>query len=135
MQMERGIDLEKAINTARQSEEIKMQQNTLRSDATGVTQMVGGSVDRLFKGCQQKEQPRHSKFKSKGVKEPWAQSQNARNSQCYRCGEMLHPKAECHARSALLWKERSFPACMPYWQSGARYRGRGGKILSWLSDI
>ncbi|KAK9543155.1 hypothetical protein VZT92_000952 [Zoarces viviparus] len=45
MQMEKDLDLEKAINMARQSEEIKNQQNTLRSDASGVKQMDICSVD------------------------------------------------------------------------------------------
>lgn len=50
MQMEKDLDLEKAINIARQSEEIKKQQNTLRSEASGVKQMDVCSVDRVFKG-------------------------------------------------------------------------------------
>ena len=41
-QMEKDLNLEKSINMARQLEEIKKQQNTLRSDASGVKQMLCG---------------------------------------------------------------------------------------------
>jgi len=52
MQMEKNLDLEKAINMARQSEEIKKQQSTLRTDASSVKQMDISAVDRVFKGRQ-----------------------------------------------------------------------------------
>ena len=49
MQMEKDLDLEKAIDMARQSEAVKKQQNTLRSDTSGVKQMDAFSVDSFSK--------------------------------------------------------------------------------------
>ena len=48
-QMEKNLDLEKAIDMARQSEAVKKQQNTLRSDTSGVKQMEAYSVDSFSK--------------------------------------------------------------------------------------
>lgn len=64
MQMEKDLDLDKAINMARQSEEIKKQQTILRSDASGVLHVGGNSVDRVFKGSHQKVKPKFTKPKS-----------------------------------------------------------------------
>ena len=48
MQMEKNLDLEKAIDMARQSEAVKKQQNTLRCDTSGAKQMDAFSADRVF---------------------------------------------------------------------------------------
>ena len=63
MQMEKDLDLEKAIDMARQSEAVKKQQNTLRSDTSGVKQMDAFSVDRVFQSRrhEEKENPKFKK--------------------------------------------------------------------------
>ncbi|KAI3372673.1 hypothetical protein L3Q82_023134 [Scortum barcoo] len=61
--MQKNLDLEKSIDMARQSEEIKKQQNTLRSDASSAKQMDVSSVDR-----QQKGKPKFCKPKYDGAK-------------------------------------------------------------------
>ena len=91
MQMEKDLDLEKAINMARQSEEIKKQQSTLRSDS-GTVQMDVSSVDRVFRG-KTKEKPKPHLSKSYGAKAHSSQS----SSQCYKCGGAPHPRLECPA--------------------------------------
>ncbi|KAL7381842.1 hypothetical protein ABVT39_012210 [Epinephelus coioides] len=100
MQMEKDLDLEKAINMARQSEEIKKQQNTLRSDTSGVKQMDVCSVDRVFQGRQQNVKPKFNKSKSNGAKPHSSQIKNQKGSQCHKCGGTPHPKHECPANDA-----------------------------------
>ena len=62
MEMEKDLNLEKAINMARQSEEIQKQQNTLRSDASSVVQMDAATVDRVFEGRKQREKPKFARL-------------------------------------------------------------------------
>ena len=87
MQMDQDLNLEKAINMARQSEEIKKQQNTLRNDASSVVQMDAATVDRVFEGRKQREKPKFNKYRSDGAKSHFSsQSRHPHNSQCYKCG-------------------------------------------------
>ena len=55
MQMEKNLDLEKAIDMTRQSEVVKKQQNTLRSDTSGVKQMDAFSVEFFKTDCAKKK--------------------------------------------------------------------------------
>lgn len=96
MQMEKDLDLDKAINMARQSEEIKKQQTLLRSDASGVKQVDQNSEDRVFKGRHQKEKPKLTKTKSYRDKHKI----NNKSSQCNKCGGTPHPRHECAANEA-----------------------------------
>ena len=101
MQMDQDLNLEKAINMARQSEEIKKQQNTLRSDASSVVQMDAATVDRVFEGRKQREKPKFNKYRSDGAKSHFSsQSRHPHNSQCYKCGGPPHPRHECPANDA-----------------------------------
>lgn len=99
MQMEKDLDLEKAINMARQSEDIKKQQNTLRSKVSGVKQTDASSVDGVFRGRQHKDK---AKFKTKtyGVMQHNGQRKTPTCSRCYKCGGTAHPKQECPANNA-----------------------------------
>ncbi|KAK0156520.1 hypothetical protein N1851_000189 [Merluccius polli] len=69
MQMEKNLDLEKAIDIARKSEAVKKQQNTLRSDTSGVKQMDAFSVDRVFqkRRHEERENPKFNKTKNNGA--------------------------------------------------------------------
>lgn len=96
----KNLGLEKAINMAKQSGDKEKQQNTLRSDASGVKQMEVSSVDKVFKGRQQKEKPRFSKSKSNGAKPHSCKSKNPKSPNCYKCGSMPQPKHECPANDA-----------------------------------
>ena len=101
MQMDQDLNLEKAINMARQSEEIKKQQNTLRNDASSVVQMDAATVDRVFEGRKQREKPKFNKYKSDGAKSHFSsQSRHPHNSQCYKCGGPPHHRHECPANDA-----------------------------------
>lgn len=64
VQMENDLDLEKAMNMERQSEEIKRQQNILRTEARSVMQMEASSVDRLIKKRQKNDKPRYTNQKN-----------------------------------------------------------------------
>lgn len=98
MQMEKDLDLEKAINMARQSEEIKRQQNTRRTEASSVMQMEASSVDRLIKKRQKNEKPRYTNQRNSGARPcQHAQNKDKDSSQCYKCGGPSHPKNECPA--------------------------------------
>ncbi|CAK6972033.1 uncharacterized protein K02A2.6-like [Scomber scombrus] len=82
MQMEKDLDLDKAINMARQSEEVKKQQTILTSDASGVLQVDGNSVDRVFMADTKKRslnspnpkvmEKSHTTVRSKIIKAPSA---------------------------------------------------------------
>lgn len=101
MQMEKDLTLEKAINMARQSEEIKKQQNTLRSDTSSVVQLDAATVDRMFVGRKQREKPKFNKYKSDGAKAHFnSQGRHPHSSQCYKCGGPPHPRHECPANDA-----------------------------------
>ena len=67
MQMEKDLNLEKAMNMARQSEEIKKQQNTLRSETSSVVQMDAATVDRVFEGRKLREKQQIQKGWSKAT--------------------------------------------------------------------
>ena len=91
----------KSINMARQSEETKKQQNTLRSDASSVVQMDAASVDRVFEGRRRREMHKFNKYKSDGAKPHFSsQSRHPHSSQCYKCGGPPHPRHECPANDA-----------------------------------
>lgn len=99
MQMQKDLDLEKSINMVKQSEEIKKQQNTLRSEVSGVKQTDARSVDGVFKGRQHKEK---AKFKTKscGAMQHNGQSKSPKRSHCYKCGGTAHPKQACPSNNA-----------------------------------
>lgn len=87
MQIENDLDLQKAMNMARQSEEIKKQQTTLISE-NSVMQTSASSVDRVVKSKQQYDKTKftdnnkttkvHQQFATKG--------KNPSNARCYRFG-------------------------------------------------
>lgn len=92
MQMDKDLTLDKTINMARQSEEIKRQQVSLRSDtcANGAR-----SVDRVaFKSKQQylkKPNPKAQKERGKHVN-------SEKPQQCRKCGKSpSHPPSQCPA--------------------------------------
>jgi ABC-type transporter Mla MlaB component len=93
MQMEKDLDLEKAIDMARQSEAVKKQQNTLRSDTSGVKQMDAFSVDRVFQSRrhEEKENPKFKKPKNNGAMPFNSQGKTTKRFQCYKCGGISHP--------------------------------------------
>lgn len=98
MQMEKDLDLEKAINMARQSEEIKKQQSTLRCNAM---QVNASSVDRVSKDNQYDKT--RGKYKNKTVKthqQSTVKGKSTTNARCYKCGGSPHPKHECPANDA-----------------------------------
>ncbi|XP_014877529.1 uncharacterized protein LOC106939594 [Poecilia latipinna] len=91
MQLDPDLTLEKAINSARQSEEVKRQQSCLRTDTRSETEN-GKSVDRVYKSSG--KHPK-SKYQSK----PHTSATNKREiSQCFKCGSSpSHPKRDCPA--------------------------------------
>ncbi|CAI5638740.1 unnamed protein product [Oreochromis niloticus] len=95
MQMEKDLDLDKAINMARQSEEIKKQQSALRSE-TNVMQVNAKTVDRVI---QKHDKTKFNMFKNKTVKTQQQYSKRQSNK-CYKCGGSPHPKLECPANDA-----------------------------------
>ncbi|XP_030204757.1 uncharacterized protein K02A2.6-like [Gadus morhua] len=85
---------------ARQSEEVKKQQSTLRGDASSVMQMEGSSIDRLIKKGQQytnwKSSGAHSRQHTQGRDKGMQHS-----AQCYKCGGPSHEfPAKCPANDA-----------------------------------
>ncbi|CAJ1061415.1 uncharacterized protein K02A2.6-like [Xyrichtys novacula] len=99
MQLEVNLTLQKAIDMARQSEEVKKQQSALRSDASSVLQMEDSSIDRLIKKGQT-----YTNLKSSGAR-PRQHMQGRdkgmqQSAQCYKCGGPSHPRAECPANDA-----------------------------------
>ncbi|XP_042072880.1 uncharacterized protein K02A2.6-like [Haplochromis burtoni] len=95
MQMEKDLDLDKAINMARQSEEIKKQQSALRSE-TNVMHVNAKTVDRVI---QKHDKTKFNMFKNKTVKTQQQYSKRQSNK-CYKCGGSPHPKPECPANDA-----------------------------------
>ena len=92
MQMDKDLTLDKAINMARQSEEIKRQQTSLRGDTCA---KEARSVDRVaFKGKQQYQKkpiPRAQKERGKYVN-------SEKSKQCRKCGKSpSHPPSQCPA--------------------------------------
>ncbi len=88
------------------------------SDASDVKQMDVSSVDRVFKGRQEKGKPKFSKSICNGAKPHSYQSKNPKRSQCYKCGGMPHPKHECPAsdvKGHSCGKKRLLPMCVPCW--------------------
>lgn len=101
MQMEKDLDLQKAINMARQSEEIKKQQSTLRSENSAM-QINTSSVDRVVKSKQQYVKTKFS-YNNKTPKVHQQSANKSRmtpNTRCYKCGGSPHPKHECPANDA-----------------------------------
>ncbi|KAL4008446.1 hypothetical protein ACER0C_002298 [Sarotherodon galilaeus] len=95
MQMEKDLDLDKAINMARQSEEIKKQQLALRSE-TNVMQVNAKIVDRVI---QKHDKTKFNMFKNKTVKTQQQHSKRQSNKG-YKCGGSPHLKPECPANDA-----------------------------------
>lgn len=99
MQMEENLTLQKAIDMARQSEEMKRQQTALRSEAGNVMQVDANSMDRLIQKGRRYENQRHTKQK-------WPRQQmqfkekHTKSGHCYKCGGPPHPKSECPANDA-----------------------------------
>ena len=92
MQMDKDLTLDKAINMARQSEEIKRQQASLRGDTSA---NVARSVDRVaFKGKQQYQKKPNPKFQKERVKHV----NSEKSKQCRKCGKSpSHPPSQCPA--------------------------------------
>lgn len=99
MQMEENLTLQKAVDMARQSEEMKRQQTALRSEAGNVMQVDANSMDRLIQKGRRYENQRHTKQK-------WPRQQmqfkekHTKSGHCYKCGGPPHPKSECPANDA-----------------------------------
>lgn len=89
------MDLDKAINMARQSEEIKKQQSALRSE-TNIMQVNAKTVDRVI---QKHDKTKFNMFKNKTAKTQQQYSKRQSNK-CYKCGGSPHPKPECPANDA-----------------------------------
>ena len=69
MQMEDKLTLQKAMDMARQSEEVKRQQTALRSEASSsVMQMEANSIDRLIKTGQKNEKQKYTNQKNSGTR-------------------------------------------------------------------
>ena len=76
MQMEDKLTLQKAMDMARQSEEVKRQQTALRSEASSsVMQVEASSIDRLIKKGQKNEMQKYTSQKNSGAR-PRQQMQN-----------------------------------------------------------
>lgn len=103
LQMEENLTLQKAIDMARQSEEVKKQQSALRSDASSVMQMEGSSIDRLINKGQKYTYPKSSGGARSRQHTPGRDNgmqQQQHGAQCYKCGGPSHPRAECPANDA-----------------------------------
>lgn len=96
--MEKDLTLEKAIDMARQSEEVKKQQVILRNDVSA-KQADASSVDSLRQGRQQKDKSKFNKSKNYGTKPQGSQSKITKGSNCYKCGGTPHAKHECPANT------------------------------------
>uniref|UniRef100_A0A3B3CEF0 Gypsy retrotransposon integrase-like protein 1 n=1 Tax=Oryzias melastigma TaxID=30732 RepID=A0A3B3CEF0_ORYME len=94
MQLDPDLTLEKAINMARQSEEVKRQQSSLQND-TRTQHGDAKCVDRVHKSSQKVKTKSHPDFKQS---KPWRTQHNKPNPQCHKCGSSSpHPKRECPA--------------------------------------
>lgn len=103
LQMEENLTLQKAIDMARQSEEVKKQQSALRSDASSVMQMEGSSIDRLINKGHKYTYPKSSGGARSRQHTPGRDNgmqQQQHGAQCYKCGGPSHPRAECPANDA-----------------------------------
>lgn len=99
LQMKEDLTLEKAIDVARQSEEVKKQQALLRNDV-GTKQMDATSVDALRQGRPQRNKSKFNQSKMYGLKSQDSQHKITKGSNCYKCGGALHAKHECPANNA-----------------------------------
>lgn len=115
MQMEKDLDLEKAINMARQSEEIKKQQNTLRSDFSGVKHMDVSSMDRVLQDSR--------RINSKVTEQKHrVKIQKAHSATNVVVLLTLSTSALPRMQSVVpVGKNRTLPVCVPGWQSFACY--------------
>ncbi|XP_061920402.1 uncharacterized protein K02A2.6-like [Entelurus aequoreus] len=100
MQLDADLTLDKAIRMARQSEEVKRQQSTLRGDTTRLEASDAKSVDRVFKSNfksaknkpQYADSPKYKPHSTQYSKDKGAQSL------CQNCGSSpSHPKSDCPA--------------------------------------
>lgn len=98
MQMEENLTLQKAMDMARQSEEVKRQQSALRSEASSVSVMhvEASSLDSVhYRKGQKNEKQKYTNQKNTGAR-PRVHVQNKdkgmHGAQCYKCGGSAHPK-------------------------------------------
>ena len=94
MQLDKDLTLDKAISMARQSEEIKRQQTSLRGDTCA---KESRSVDRVaFKSKQQYR-------KKLTTQKNWGNHANVENhKQCRKCGKSpSHPPSQCPANDVV----------------------------------
>ena len=107
MQMDSKLDLQKAVNSARQSKAVKKQQATLRGTPTS----TDNTVDAVRRAKSQ-QRATSSRGHRQGDRSQYAQqrsttrSSTIRNSTnkntCSRCGKSpMHPKQQCLAREAI----------------------------------
>lgn len=91
IQLDPDLTLGKAINMARQSEEVKRQQSSLRGD-TRTEASDAKSVDRVFKSSS-KKYARNKPQQANGypAKPHSAQYSKGNNVQCHKCGSFVSP--------------------------------------------
>uniref|UniRef100_A0A1A7XJR7 ribonuclease H n=2 Tax=Iconisemion striatum TaxID=60296 RepID=A0A1A7XJR7_9TELE len=94
MQMEKELDLEKAVYMARQSEEIKKQQTALRSDSSALQY----NVNALEKPLETTKV--WSKNKAPTFQQRTQKCKDALTLQCYKCGGPFRQKHQCPANDA-----------------------------------
>lgn len=94
MQLDQDLTLESAILKARQSEEVKRQQITLRG--TGSDASDSKSVDRVFKGSVKAKTRGRSQQPSRQAM-PQSAAKASKSSQCRKCGGSPHAARDCPA--------------------------------------
>ena len=99
LQLDADLTLEKAVNSARQSELVKKQQSVVRGAEGQTSQPI--TVEAVNKNHQRREKTQKQGQKKQNPSTPSRSSQNQEPASCGRCGRSpAHSRFQCPAKEA-----------------------------------